>query len=135
MADTLPTAGVDLNIGSRHMDNVRGTGVQVAVIDEGLEIAHEDLAAHVLAGESTNFLDNSTDPTNFGFEGEHGTSVAGIVAAVGWNGKGGHGVAPEAKLSGFNFLKRQTYSNLYDSWREGRSAKADVFNNSWGVWQ
>ena len=132
VADTLPTAGVDLNIGSLHKDNVRGTGVQVAVIDEGLEIAHEDLAANVAAGESTNFLDDSTDPTNFDFDGDHGTSVAGIIAAVGWNGKGGRGVAPEAKLSGFNFLKLQSYSSLFDSWGEGRSAKADIFNNSWG---
>lgn len=132
LADTLPTTGVDLNIGTLHKDNVRGAGVQVAVIDEGLEIAHEDLAANVVTGGSTNFLDNSTDPTNFNFRRDHGTSVAGIIAAVGWNAKGGRGVAPEAKLRGFNFLEAQSYPSLFKSWGDGSSAQADVFNNSWG---
>ncbi len=80
-----------------------------------------------------NFADHSTDPTNLDFKGDHGTSVAGIIAAVGWNGKGGRGIAPEAKLRGFNFLLNQSEPNLLNSWGEGPSAKADVFNNSWGV--
>lgn len=132
LADTLPTAGIDLNIGSLHKDNIRGTGVQVAVIDHGLEIAHDDLAANIIANGSMNFLDGSTDPTQFGFRGDHGTAVAGIVAAVGWNGKGGRGVAPDAKLRGFNYLEAQNGSNLINSWGNGPSADVDVFNNSWG---
>jgi len=133
LADTLPKAGIDLNMGSLHKDKIRGAGVQVAVVDEGLEIAHEDLAANVIPGGSMNFVDNSTDPTNPNFKGDHGTAVAGIIAAVGWNGKGGRGVAPEAKLRGFNYLvSDQSDMVLFSSWGENSSAQVDVFNNSWG---
>lgn len=132
LADTLPTAGIDLDIGSLHKDNIRGAGVQVAVVDEGLEIAHEDLAANIVPNGSMNFLNKSTDTTRFDFKGDHGTAVAGIIAAVGWNGKGGRGVAPEAKLRGFNWLDAQETSNFINSWGVGPSAEADVFNNSWG---
>ena len=33
----------------------------MAIVDEGLEILHEDLADNVLAGQSYNFLDNTND--------------------------------------------------------------------------
>ena len=46
--------------------------------------------------------DNNPDPT--GDDGDHGTSVAGIIASVGWNNKGGRGVAPSAKLVGYNLI-------------------------------
>ena len=32
------------------------------------------------------------------------TSVAGIIAAEGWNGKGGRGVAPKAEIFGINVI-------------------------------
>lgn len=140
-ADSLPVAGYDLDVGSLHDQQVRGNGVNVAVVDDGLEIRHPDLLANVAIGGSKNFVDGSNDPTPTNPNSEHGTSVAGIIAAVGWNGIGGRGVAPEARLRGFNFLSADADGietsqdeNIRYAWGNGVEAKdADVFNNSWGT--
>ncbi|MGU8077103.1 S8 family serine peptidase [Burkholderia pyrrocinia] len=141
-ADTRPCSGVDINIGSLHESGIRGRGVTVAVVDSGLDIRHEDLIANVVPGGSVNFEDGSRDPVDIG---GHGTAVAGIIAAVGWNGVGGRGVAPEASLKGFNAgemiysgtpAEQQMAFRKYFgySWGEGREARnVDIFNNSLGL--
>ena len=138
IADSRPVAGIDMNVEALHNANIRGKGVIVAVLDDGLEINHEDLSANVLQGASKNFYDNSSDPTPRS-DDAHGTAVAGIIAAVGWNNKGVRGIAPEAQLAGYNFLthdgkvkeSKQAEHILY-GWGNGDGAKdAQVFNNSW----
>lgn len=101
IADILPTPGVDLNIGSLHDEGVRGKGVIVGVIDSGIDASHEDLSDNIISQTSANFLVNGSNPGPV--DGvAHGTEVAGVIAAVADNGKGGRGVAPEAKLIDFN---------------------------------
>ena len=80
------------------------------MLDSGLDIALEDLVDNIITG-SYDFLNSDTDPTNPANDGDHGTSVAGLIAAKGWNNKGGRGVAPNASLIGYNYLKNQTISN------------------------
>ena len=77
----------------------KGQGVRVAVIDTGLLTTHEDLAANALAGKDFTGSANGTDHP--GDNQEHGTHVAGIIAAEENNGKGGAGIAPDAKVSGY----------------------------------
>ncbi|MDH4135037.1 MAG: S8 family serine peptidase, partial [Gammaproteobacteria bacterium] len=114
-----------------------GYGVKVAVVDTGLEIAHEDLAANVIPNGSWNFNNNSTDPTNTATTGDHGTSVAGLIASQAYNGKGGMGVAPEASLKGFNFLdSAQGIARFVDSiggsTSSPNSSDVAIFNQSFG---
>ena len=101
-------AGIDANVKTVHQGGkgCTGKGVTIAVVDNGMELAHEDLAANVLAGRSFNFGDNSDNPSPApnGLERNHGTAVAGIAAAQGWNGKGARGVAPNASLAAFKVL-------------------------------
>ncbi len=133
-ASNRPTAGVDLNLATLHQDNVRGAGIEVAVIDSGLDIRHEDLLQNVVPQGSLNLFDQSDDPTPVSALGDHGTSVAGLIAARGWNGVGGRGVAPEAQLRGFNYLEAQGVSNYLNAM--GLHAKArqvQVFNMSFGM--
>ena len=68
-----------------------GRNVLVAVIDSGIESAHPDLAGQVALQE------NCDDGQTYAAE-EHGTAVAGIIAARAGNGVGIEGVAPEARL-------------------------------------
>src|SRR6266853_1865793 len=109
-ADTAGVPGMDINVEPVYSTfGFTGNGVITAVVDTGLEIAHEDLAANVIPAGSWNFLvpandPNATDPTNtLDTDGDHGTSVGGLIAMV-RNSVGGIGVAPRASLKGFNFL-------------------------------
>lgn len=86
-------------------EGYRGNNVNVTVVDSGLEINHEDLSGNVVTGESWNFVDNTTNPTNTSITGDHGTSVAGLIAGAANNGRGISGIAPKAKLRANNYLK------------------------------
>lgn len=96
IGDRRPVPGVDMDVDLLHALGIRGRNVRVAVVDNGLEIGHEDLADNIIPNGSHNFGNGSHDPTPTDADFGHGTSVAGIIAAVGWNGRGGRGVAPEA---------------------------------------
>lgn len=118
-------AGEDINVESVWSSFV-GTGVRIAIVDDGLEIAHEDLAANVVSGASYNYL-GGTDPTG----GAHGTAVAGVAAAVGFNNIGVRGVAPGAQLVGYNLLQNSTSTNEADAMTRD-AASNSVNSNSWG---
>ena len=127
------TSSEDINVDSVIAAGYTGNNIIVAVVDTGLEIAHEDLSANVVVGGSFDFVGNDTDPTNPGTTGDHGTSVAGLTASEGWNGKGGRGVAPSASLKGFNFLKNQsTLTNINSLGAASYSSDVDIFNQSYG---
>ncbi|MCL1530240.1 S8 family serine peptidase [Xanthomonas nasturtii] len=138
IADSRPVAGVDLNIEPVHALGIRGQGVIVGVLDDGLDIRHPDLAANVVPGGSKNFADGSNDPTPRNPGEAHGTAVGGIMAEAGWNGIGGRGVAPNARLKGFKLFAAEGIptdfdSNLRASWGAGaESGDVAVFNNSFG---
>jgi subtilisin family serine protease len=70
---------------------VKGTGVNVAVIDTGIDLNNPDLASNIMGGVNCS---NGSNPDDFN---GHGTHVAGTIAAID-NGIGVRGVAPEAKL-------------------------------------
>ncbi|MEW6776315.1 MAG: S8 family serine peptidase [Bdellovibrionota bacterium] len=120
-------AGEDLDVFPAWDDGYDGTGVRIAIVDDGLEIAHEDLSANVVPGASYDYDTGDTDPTG----GAHGTSVAGVAAARDSNGFGGNGVAPRAGLVGFNVLQDLTTANEADAMGRG-SPNVFVSNNSWG---
>lgn len=105
----------------------RGEGVTIAIVDDGLEIGHEDLVANVIPGRSHDYVGGGVDPTG----GDHGTAVAGVAAARDHNGLGVRGVAPRAALVGFNVLASDLSSNELDA--ETRLGElVSVYNNSWG---
>lgn len=115
-----------------------GASVKVAVLDSGLEIAHEDLQANVVPG-SWNFVTGTSNPTppTTDVDGDHGTSVSGIIAMVYGNGKGGMGVASGAKLNGYNILENQTVENYLKAMGSSIASPASsdvwVFNESYGT--
>ncbi len=70
-----------------------GRGIRIAVIDSGIESSHPDLAGQLLVNR------NFVAGRDAGSE-EHGTRVAGIIAAKADNRIGIAGVAPAARLLG-----------------------------------
>lgn len=110
-----------------------GSGVHVGVFDDGVEYTHPDLAANydasmhfVFDGVTYDGIANDSDEV-------HGTSVAGLIAAVANNGTGGVGVA---------FGSTITSVNIFDSAANDTTAKEraqilwaqnfDIMSNSWG---
>ena len=140
-------AGEDLRVKPVWNKNLRGEGIRIAILDDGLEMTHEDLYPNIGKG-SHNYrkyrtaLDEARGlpGTPVGHEDypvpcdatdSHGTSVAGIVAARDHNQVGGAGVAPRATLVGLNLLS----SNLLDDTIDAFTRDLDnnhIYNSSWG---
>ncbi len=92
---------------------ITGKGVTVAVVDTGIELAHEDLRNRIVAHH--NFVPASS------YHGEiHGTAVAGIIAASS-NGLGILGIAPEV-----NLLALRACQQLQDKKARGRCFSTSI---------
>jgi subtilisin family serine protease len=89
LADSVPQIGAP----AAWAAGFDGTGVDVAVLDTGIDKTHPDLAGKVVA--ELNFTDAPSVTDVFG----HGTHVAGTVAGTGVGSGGARkGVAPGAEL-------------------------------------
>ncbi|MDO8473254.1 MAG: S8 family peptidase [Dehalococcoidia bacterium] len=84
-----------------------GSGVKVAIIDTGIDLAHPDLSANIAGGYNV-ITAGATPPQD---DNGHGTHVAGIIAASD-NTLGVIGVAPQASLYAVKVLDR-TGSGYY----------------------
>ncbi|MFX1570957.1 MAG: S8 family serine peptidase [Promethearchaeota archaeon] len=81
-----------------NIHHFKGDGVKVLIIDTGIDTNHQDLFLNYKGGYD--FFNNDPfpeDPTTLNYEKGHGTSCAGIIAAID-NNFGGIGVAPEVDL-------------------------------------
>ena len=105
-----------------------GSGINVAVVDDGMHYQHEDLTDNVLTSFNHNYDPDLTDIYS-PFD-DHGTAVAGLIAAKD-NSLGMRGVAPEAKIYGYNYLVEDTDVNEADSMSRNAATTA-ISNNSWG---
>ena len=121
-------SGEDANVVAAWNAGRKGRGVRIAIVDDGLEIRHEDLHANVAPGASYNYINGSPDPTG----GWHGTSCAGVAAAVGNNSRGVTGAAPAAELVGYNLLTYFTSANEVDALTRDASV-VSISSNSWGA--
>ena len=144
LAGGLP--GEDLSMTGTLANGPTGLGVEIAVVDTGLEICHPDLGDNVVPEASYNFNEEAwprsvaTDPFNPSANGDHGTSVAGLIGATANNGIGIRGVASGARLRGYNFLsafdRNSDATILLDSLgaskRQPDSASVHIFNMSYG---
>ena len=109
--------------------------IKVAVIDEGVDMTHEDLIPNLLPGYDSTDNDNNQQPLP---ADGHGTCCAGIIAAVADNGRGVAGVAPNCKI----IPVRIAYGTAGGGWatsdsiiargiRTAVARGADVLSNSW----
>ncbi|MGA1865090.1 MAG: S8 family serine peptidase [bacterium] len=120
-------AGEDVNI-YPVWSIYQGSSSMVAIVDSGVEIAHEDLIENVLPDLCWDYLDKDKDPTS---RIAHGTACAGIAAARGWNCLGGRGAAPFCKIVGYRFIGAETEENEADALSRNNDI-VDIYVNSWG---
>ncbi len=125
----------DLNVEAVHAQGIKGQGVNVMVLDDGLEINHIDLKANINPAMTWNFQTNTPDPTPTDSDDAHGTNVAGMIAAV-QNGIGVMGVAPRVTLGGAKLigLSKGKVANVVEAYGGALWSKnTDVFNASYGI--
>ena len=109
-----------------------GKGVRIAVFDQGIDPKHPDLQDQLLTALGRNAADLSAGGAPVLAADNHGTAVAGTIAAE-LNGFGSVGVAYGAKLVSiysplsFSGLAKQI-SNAYTY----AATSADILNDSWG---
>jgi subtilisin family serine protease len=111
---------------------------RVAVLDSGIWSGHPDIAPNLNLGLSMSFVptEPGIDPIVSGFN--HGTHVAGIIAAP-INNRGIQGVAPQAEIVAVKVLRSDIGSGSF-SWliqgimyASGPDVQADVINMSLGT--
>lgn len=128
--------GSDMNVFNAWNTTAGDASIKVAIIDEGVDLDHPDLAANLLPGFDATGQGSAGDASG---DDAHGTACAGIVAAVGNNNLGGAGVAYNCKIipvriaysSGSNWITNNSWiTNAINwSWQNGN---ADILSNSWG---
>lgn len=108
-----------------------GNGVKVAVLDQGIELTHQDLSTNIFP-LSYNTETNTSPSQIFG---DHGTHCAGTIGAIKNNNLQVVGVSPQSKLmSVSNSLQGTPNSRIKRAdginwaWQNG----ADIISNSWG---
>ncbi|MGD6894607.1 S8 family serine peptidase [Bacillus infantis] len=103
--------------------------VRVAVIDEGVDMAHPELKKNLLPSY------NAVNPISAAKSGFHGTHVAGIIAGAKGNGIGGYGVSPNAEILPIDVFDRGWGATDYAAAQGILYAiekKAKVINMSFG---
>lgn len=125
----LAAAGLD-----KLYDQLTGAGVTVGVVDDGIDTSHPDLQNQLNFALAYDTQFNTQDgmpkyPVLVGSPDNHGTMVAGIIAAEANNETGIVGVAPDAEL--VSTRVKWTWDQITEAL--GRQWQFDVSNNSWGA--
>ena len=131
---TAEPLGVDLNVRAAWPLSL-GSGVTIAIVDDGIDLDHPDLFNAALDQAHQNFVSRSTNGTPRASFHTHGTAVAGLALAQGNNSVGMMGTAPNAGLASWVIF--DTDDTIVDS-----LALSDMFlfendtipiqNHSWG---
>ncbi|BAY09297.1 S8 family serine peptidase [Calothrix sp. NIES-2098] len=106
-----------------------GTGMTIAIIDDGVDIDHEEFrsSAKIVTPRDVTLKTNNPRP---GDSDDHGTACAGV--ACGNGNFGASGVAPKAKLMPIRFVSALGSQDEADAFVWAADNGADVISCSWG---
>lgn len=131
-------AGADMDAAAAWNITTGASSIVIAVIDDGVQSTHPDLSGKVIPGRNfTTVGSNSdTEPINPSLD-NHGTAVAGVIAAVTNNSTGVAGTCWQCKImpikvaydsgGGWSAQLSWLVDGINWAWQNG----ADVLNNSW----
>ncbi len=122
------TSGEDINVEGVWDNGTLGAGINVAVVDDGMQTGHADLTDNVNTRLNHNYSGsgNVYDPSK-----ARGTRVSGVIAAAGDNSLGVRGVAPQASIYAYNLAGNFSGTNAKDAMVRNRDITAVSVNN-WG---
>ena len=120
---------------SAYARGATGDGIQIAVVDTGIDADHHEINGNLVSFTSGSDLVNSDDdPAD---DHGHGSHVAGIIAAEHNNNATIHGVAYDADLyifKAFNSSGSGTDATTGGAFGKIEAIAAiDIVNNSWGT--
>jgi len=128
--------GLDLNVKPAWDLGYTGKGVNVAIMDDGLDYLHPDLHNNYNEEGSYDFSDNDPFPYprfTLDWFNSHGTRCAGEVSSIADNDICGVGVAFNSKVSGIRMLDQPYMTDLIEA--KSMSYKPDInhiYSASWG---
>lgn len=130
--------GIDLNV-REAWTMTRGAGVVIAIVDNGVDLAHKDLRSQAEPALHFNFALHTAEGGPLTDNDNHGTSVAGMAIATANNGIGIAGVAPEAHFaswyiyntnqSGAGFVGPDQLAEMF----QFESNRVAIQNHSWVI--
>ncbi len=113
-----------------------GEGVRVAILDSGIDPTHPDLSPNLNTELSKSFVDGEDWAVQPGLYFNHGTHVAGTIAAAD-NELGVIGVAPNAEIVAVKVLSEYSGSGSFGGINAGivyaANIETDVINMSLGA--
>ena len=110
---------------------IRGKGVTIGIVDDGMEWSHPDLLPNVIKALQYDWNGKDNDPKP-GFGDDHGTACAGVAAARGNNKIGVSGVAPEANLVGMRLIAGANTDLDEAEAMTWHPDQIQILSNSWG---
>ncbi len=126
--------GIDANA-NIHADNLlkiySGKKVKIAVIDDGLDVTHEDLEGAII--HTYDSQTKSTDVSQTNQVESHGTAVTGIIGAR-VNNKGIKGVASSSEIIFLKYKESMSDSETVELFSKAEEFDADIINCSWGTY-
>ncbi|MCU4176897.1 S8 family serine peptidase [Carboxylicivirga sp. N1Y90] len=151
------TEGADINLYKAWETQAGQSNVIVSVHDEGIQYDHEDLLANMWVNEAELYGTEGVDDDGNGYvddvygfnftsgtgdfvAADHGTHVAGTVAAVNNNGigvagvAGGTGAGDGVRIMGCQIIGGDQYPDIAGSFVYAADMGAVISQNSWG-WQ
>lgn len=114
-----------------YLNKYSGKGVEIAIIDDGLDVNHEDLKGAII--HTFDIATNSTNVAHTNPDGFHGTAVTGIIGAR-VNGKGIEGIAYSAKIIFLKYKESMSDSETIELFNKAEAFGADIINCSWGTY-
>jgi len=123
-------AGVDLNVEPVWDDGWNGAGVQIAIVDEGVNPRHPDIEGNYKAQHSWDFNFNKPDASSYAWV-SHGTTMASLAAGA-HNTVCSVGVAFEAGISSIRIASKPTTDTQEANALRFDSINNDIYVNAWG---
>ncbi len=113
---------------------IRGSGIRIGVVDDGIQLNHPDFAGNLDTTNDRDFIQSDDDPSPIvANEDFHGTACAGVAGARGNNSTGVSGVAPLATLVGLRLVSNNSVTDSQEANALGwKNDIIQVKSNSWG---
>lgn len=131
-----PDADIDADDAWQLLANAEPTQIIIAVLDEGVDTGHEDLAGKIVTPYDATDRDDNQEPDA---NDAHGTACAGIAMAVSNNGLGITGVGAAARLMPIRIATTDKLGAwvtdddiIENGLRTAVDRGAHVLSNSWG---